>query len=298
MTHEPVLLNEVIEILKKYLNPEEKICVLDGTLGAGGYSLKILEEFPNSEVIGLDRDELAIKIASERLEKFDSRFKAVHGNFSNISEFFHENLFDALIFDLGVSNMQISIPERGFSFQNDGALDMRMDVNNNSLMTASEVLEKMTEQKLTEIFRVYGEERYARLIAHGIKNHNKKINTTFELVDLIRNILPQPVQRKMGTHPARRIFQALRIFVNDELKELENLLNTIPKLSASKDILIIIVSYHSLEDRLVKRTFRKWFSENNAVLITRHPITPSDEELEKNHKSRSGKLRAIFLRKN
>ena len=297
MTHEPVMLNEVIEFLEKYFALNAKIRVLDGTLGAGGYSHKILETFSNSQVIGIDRDDLAIKMASERLKIFDSRFKAIHENFGEIN-IFDENNFDALIFDLGVSNMQISIPERGFSFKNDGDLDMRMDANNNNLMTASEVLENLNEQELTKIFRDYGEERYASLIARGIKKYNKKINTTFELVQIIRDVLPQPVQRKMGSHPARRIFQALRIFVNNELGELQNLLKIIPKITNPNGSLIIIVSYHSLEDRLVKLTFRNWKFYNHAFLLTPHPITPSESEIQKNYKSRSGKLRAIFLKKN
>lgn len=297
MTHEPVMLNEVIEFIKKYFALNAKIRVLDGTLGAGGYSQKILETFTNSQVIGIDRDDLAIEIASERLKNFDSRFRAIHGNFSQIKTF-NENNFDALIFDLGVSNMQISIPERGFSFRNDGVLDMRMDANNRNLMTASEVLSSLSEQELAKIFRDYGEERYANLIARGIKNYNQKINTTFELVNIIRDILPQPVQRKMGSHPARKIFQALRIFVNNELGELEVLLKMIPEVTNPNGSLVIIVSYHSLEDRLVKLTFRRWTLYNHAFLLTPHPVTPSEAEIQKNYKSRSGKLRAIFLKKN
>ena len=269
--------------------------ILDGTLGAGGYTRAILENFQNCSVIGIDRDEFAIDLASENLRDYESRFRPVHGNFGELDNF-ELGKFDALVFDLGVSNMQISIPERGFSFQNDGVLDMRMDRDNPELLTASEILEKLSERELTKIFRDYGEEKYAALIAHGIKKHSQRIKTTAELVKLIREILPQPVQRKMGTHPARRIFQALRIYVNDELGELEKLLAKIPEFTNPDGALIIIVSYHSLEDRLVKRTFRNWKIEFNAELLTRHPLTPSPQECERNYKSRSAKLRAVFLR--
>ena len=295
MTHEPVMLQEVLEILKNYFSGNYNLQVLDGTLGAGGYSEAILREFENSNLIGLDRDELAIKLSNERLKNFDARFKSVHGNFGDIKNFISDKKFNALVFDLGVSNMQITIPERGFSFQNDGPLDMRMNNSVNS-MTASDVLYNFSEKELEKIFRDYGEERYSKLIASGIKKYNKRIESTFELVNLIREILPQPVQRKMGTHPARRIFQALRIFVNDETSELEKMLNHIPEISDNQNgAVIIIVSYHSLEDRIVKNTFKKWRIENSGKIITKHPLTPSIKEIENNYKSRSAKLRAFFL---
>ena len=188
--------------------------------------------------------------------------------------------------------MQLTTPERGFSFQNDGPLDMRMN-SSGSDMTAAELLRDSDEKTLTRIFQDYGEERYSRLIAHAIKQHRNPITTTGELVSVIRSALPQPVQRKMGTHPARRVFQALRIFVNDEAAELERLMQTLPLLSA--EALILFVSYHSLEDRLIKHTFRQWQADGKGKVLTRHPITPSESEIAINNKARSGKLRAFCL---
>lgn len=297
MIHEPVMLNEVLEILKENLSNKEKIKILDGTLGAGGYSFAFLENFPNCHVKGIDRDETAIKISNENLKIFGSRFESYQKNFSELFTVFTEEHFDAMVFDLGVSNMQLTIPERGFSFQNDGPLDMRM--NKNDSKTAADILNELDENELSKIFWNYGEERYAKLIASGIKNFEKnykKIETTFELVNLIRKILPKPVQRKMGTHPARRIFQALRIFVNNETFELEKLLENIPNFSSIyNNTVIIIVSYHSIEDRIVKNKFRQWKNEGQGKILTRHPLKPTEKELERNYKSRSAKLRAFCL---
>ena len=204
----------------------------------------MLNEFDDAFVLGIDRDEDAIRFARERLKKYedDSRFKAIHSNFGNIAELEECRNFDAYIFDLGVSNMQLELPERGFSFNNDGPLDMRMNQSEEN-MTASEILERTDEKTLAKIFFDYGEERHARQIAKAIKHSKTKINTTGDLVKLIRETLPQPLQRKMGTHPARRIFQALRIYINDETGELERLLDSLPKIAAH-DVIIIFRQNH------------------------------------------------------
>ncbi|MBQ7193797.1 MAG: 16S rRNA (cytosine(1402)-N(4))-methyltransferase RsmH, partial [Synergistaceae bacterium] len=194
---------------------------------------------------------------------------------------------------LGVSNMQLTLPERGFSFGTDGPLDMRMNPDDDSLPTAAEILRDLSVDELSEVFRVYGEERYAKLIASAIKRRRSPVTTTTELVDLIRDTLPKPVQRKMGTHPARRIFQALRIYVNNETGELESLLKTLP--IVSQNSLVIFVSYHSIEDRLVKHSFRQWQADGKGKILTRHPLVPSENEIERNYKARSAKLRAFFL---
>ena len=287
MHHEPVMLNEVIEFIKNY--PHSKI--LDGTLGLGGYSEAFLKNFPDSFVLGLDRDEEAIKFSQERLKNFNERFSTCHKNFGNLDGIENINSFNVYVFDLGVSNMQITTPERGFSFQNEGPLDMRMNPDENS-MTARDVLKNCDEKTLAKIFFEYGEEKFSRQIASAIKKSKKTLETTSDLVNLIRQTLPQPVQRKMGTHPARRIFQALRIYVNDEAKELENLLNVLKNFN--HEALIIFVSYHSLEDRLIKRNFREWQNENKGKILTRHPLIPSDDEIEKNYKARSAKLRVFY----
>ena len=189
--------------------------------------------------------------------------------------------------------MQITIPERGFSFNIDGPLDMRMNPNDDSTPNASEVIRDSDSETLAEIFRLYGEERYAKIIASALKRSPSPVTTTAGLVALIRSALPQPVQRKMGTHPARRVFQALRIYVNRETEELESLLKTIHDECGSA--LVIFVSYHSLEDRLIKHAFKEWKNEGRGNLLTRHPLTPSQGEIDRNYKARSAKLRAILL---
>lgn len=292
MHHEPVMLNETLTLIRNHSSHRK---ILDGTLGLGGYSEAMLNEFPDSFVLGLDRDEDAIRFSRERLKRYEdeSRFKAIHSNFGNIGELEECRDFDAYVFDLGVSNMQLELPERGFSFSNDGPLDMRMNQSEDT-MTASDILTHTDEKTLAKIFWDYGEERYARQIAHAIKTSKVKLKTTGDLVKLIRETLPQPIQRKMGTHPARRIFQALRIYINDETGELERMLDSLAKIS-SHEVIIIIVSYHSLEDRIVKHKFREWQSDNCGKILTRHPMTPTDEEISENNKARSAKLRAFSL---
>ena len=288
------MLNEVLNFLESHEHKK----ILDGTLGLGGYSEAMLKKFPDCFVLGLDRDEQAINFSRNRLKNFEelSRFQALHKNFSAINEVPEINSFNAYVFDLGVSNMQLTTPERGFSFQNDGPLDMRMNPNDPDSLTAAEVLKAYNEKELAKIFWEYGEEKFSRQIAAAIKKFKGPLENTSDLVNLIRTTLPQPVQRKMGTHPARRIFQALRIFVNDETQELENLLAALKKISSSKNgALIIFVSYHSIEDRLVKNFFRDCQAQDLGKILTRHPLTPSENEIEKNYKARSAKLRAFCL---
>ena len=189
--------------------------------------------------------------------------------------------------------MQLELPERGFSFNNDGPLDMRMNQSEDTL-TASGILERTDERTLAKIFWDYGEERYARQIAHAIVNSRTKLETTNDLVRLIRETLPQPVQRKMGTHPARRIFQALRIYINDETGELEKLLDSLTRIS-EHEVIIIFIAYHSLEDRIIKRRFREWQNNSLGKILTKHPLVPTEEEVAKNYKARSAKLRAFCL---
>ena len=282
------MLNEVLELIKN--NPHSRI--LDGTLGLGGYSEAFLKNFEGSFVLGIDRDEKALEISCERLKIFNERFKAIHSNFGELASIPEADLFDVYVFDLGVSNMQISDPDRGFSFQNDGPLDMRMNDNDENLMTAAEVLKNYDEKFLAEIFWKYGEEKFSRQIASAIKKSRKPLTTTSDLVNLIRETLPQPVQRKMGGHPARRIFQALRIFINNETLELENLLNALKNFKNNS--LIIFVSYHSLEDRIIKKTFREWQVNDLGKILTKHPLIPSEKEISENYKSRSAKLRAFL----
>ncbi|MBQ7734155.1 MAG: 16S rRNA (cytosine(1402)-N(4))-methyltransferase RsmH [Synergistaceae bacterium] len=296
MNHTPVMLNEVLDLIAANTK-QSRLRVLDATLGLGGYSEAVLAKFPDSYVLGIDRDGEAVRLSRERLRAYEegARFEARHSNFGDIGEIISSSEpFDVFMFDLGVSNMQLTLPERGFSFNSDGLLDMRMNPSGDS-RTAADVLRELDEKALAKIFWDYGEERFSRVIASAVKNSKSPITTTSELVNVIRSALPQPVQRKMGTHPARRIFQALRIFVNNETEELERVIMTLGEVNYRA--LIIFVSYHSLEDRLVKHSFRQWKSGGKGEILTRHPLTPSESELESNYKSRSAKLRAFLSEK-
>lgn len=293
MHHTPVMIDEVIELIEQHAPSRSHMRILDGTLGLGGYSLAMLERFSECSVTGIDRDTQALAFSRERLRAYEEagRFTAIHSDFGSLSGVNDAKDCDVYVFDLGVSNMQLTSPERGFSFQNDGPLDMRM--NTDSPITAADVLRDSDEQTLARIFYGYGEERYSRQIAKAIKHSASAITTTGELVNVIRSSLPQPVQRKMGVHPARRVFQALRIYINDEAGELERLINSLPELS--REALIIFVAYHSLEDRIIKHTFRKWQSDSLGKIITKHPLTPNEHEIISNYKARSAKLRAFCL---
>jgi 16S rRNA (cytosine1402-N4)-methyltransferase len=293
--HEPVLLNQVIDFLRSG-GLENMGKIVDCTLGLGGYSEEILRNFPNVQVYGLDRDSCAIARSEVRLSEYAPRFKALHVNFGDMKEVLNDFApFDAFVFDLGVSNMQLTEAQRGFSFQNDGPLDMRMNLDGEG-KTAAEVLRTFSADELAKVFEIYGEERYARRIATKIEENRRRggtLETTAELVALIRNVLPAPVQRKMGTHPARRVFQALRIYVNNELEELRAGLASIERLSSPRTV-VIVVSYHSLEDRIVKHTFKTWEAESKkGIVLTKHPVCAEAEEVEKNFKARSAKLRAF-----
>lgn len=291
--HIPVLITEILSFLKSRPKVGK---VLDCTLGLGGYSEAILEAFPGVHVWGLDQDDEAIRISSDRLGAFGNRFHPIHGNFAEAADLAGNAApFDAVLFDLGVSNLQITEGHRGFSFQTDGPLDMRM--NRHSDLTAEYLVNNWTEKELSDIFWKYGEERYSRQIARGILRHREnagKIETTGSLVAVIRETLPAPVQRKMGGHPARKIFQALRIAVNDELTVLEKGLSGAFEL-VSSGASIAVVSYHSLEDRIVKHFFREMQKENRGTITTKRPLIPSDGEIERNYKARSAKLRLFVV---
>ena len=257
--HTSVMLDEVLAAAASL----EKLDVfVDATLGLAGHSSRVLEAFPSAKLYGFDQDAEAREIAAERLAPFTGRWSIIAANFRRMAELADEPDFagaDAVLFDLGVSNLQLTEAERGFSFQNDGPLDMRMNADAGAEgRTAADILAEADIAELTAIFRDYGEERYAFQIAKGIvrnREHGGTLTTTSELVELIRKILPAPVQRKMGGHPARRVFQALRIAVNDEMGALDEALD------GALSILnpggkIIVISYHSLEDRMVKHRFR------------------------------------------
>ena len=302
--HVPVLLKEVIE----GLNIKKDGIYLDLTLGRGGHSEQILKRLsPKGLLVGVDQDETAIKESEERLSKVSSNYKIVRSNFQNVDLILQElgiKEVDGVLMDLGVSSPQFDNPERGFSYRFDSSLDMRMDQRNT--LTAYEIVNKYSEREIFEILRDYGEEKYAYSIAKNIckERVNKPIQTTFELVDIIKRSKPAKELKKVG-HPAKQTFQALRIAVNDELNVLKITLEKVVKYLAPKGRLAVI-AFHSGEDKIVKQFFKNMTvvegnrndlpetsEEKDFVLVTRKAIAPSEEELETNHRSASSKLRII-----
>ncbi len=301
--HAPVLLEEVLD----YLNCDSGKIIIDCTVGLGGHAAKILEAIqPHGFLWGIDQDERALEKAAERLCKYKN-FKLIKGNFGDMKYLSQEhgiNNVDGVLFDLGVSSMQLEEEDRGFSYQKDAPLDMRMDKSLKT--TAGSLVNRLTEEELTRIITVYGEENWANRIARFIVRERlkKKITTTGELVDIIKAAIPARARRK-GGHPARRTFQALRIAVNRELESLES------GLEASLSILraggrLCIVSFHSLEDRIVKKFLRTNASsclcppglpvcacgyKPRVKIITRKPVVPLQKEVKSNPRARSSKLR-------
>jgi len=254
---------------------------LDATVGGGGHSRLILEAAPDVRVTALDQDEQAIAAAQAKLAEFGDRVQFWHGNFSDYNP--GSQKFDGIIADLGVSSAQFDIPERGFSFRHEAALDMRMDQRQD--LTAAEIINTWDEAELADIFYHYGEERLSRRIARNIVEQ-RPFETTTELAEAIARCVPR-AYRYGRIHPATRAFQGLRIAVNQELKVLETLLKTAPQWLKTGGR-VGIISFHSLEDRMVKHSLR-----NSPLLkvITKKPILPQEDELEANPRSRSAKLR-------
>jgi 16S rRNA (cytosine1402-N4)-methyltransferase len=255
---------------------------LDATVGGGGHSELILSAFPNIHLTALDQDQNALNAARQRLDKYgETRINFIQTNFAQYRP--KDLKFNGIIADLGVSSHQLDTPERGFSFQQEAPLDMRMDQQQK--LTAKEIINYWSEKDLADIFYNYGEERFSRRFAKLIME-KRPINTTTELANLIRNAVPS--KAKYGRiHPATRIFQGLRIAVNQELKSLENFLDNIPNLLAQIGI-VGIISFHSLEDRIVKHFFRNC---EQLKVLTKKPIIATDEEQKNNPRSRSAKLR-------
>jgi 16S rRNA (cytosine1402-N4)-methyltransferase len=307
--HIPVMLHEVLDIFKTHIAPDGSELFIDATLGAGGHAEAILTRFAASALIGFDQDGQARRIAGERLAHFGERAMIVPENFRGISRNLLSGIAprifrdpaggaNGVLFDLGVSNMQLTTPERGFSFQDDGPLDMRMSPDSGD-PSAADLLAEMDLREMTRIFRDYGEERHAYRIAKGIaraRESGELPGTTADLTALIRKILPAPVQRKMGTHPARRVFQALRIAVNAELEALREGLAGALEVCADGGV-VVVISYHSLEDRIVKTAFREWDGAGRGRILTKKPLVPEEREVEGNRSARSAKLRAFIATK-
>lgn len=303
--HVPVMLNEVVSAL----SPKDGEVYVDGTFGAGGYSRAILDA-ANCRVIGIDRDETALNAANDMKESYGDRLLLIHGAFSDVKNHLKELGFekvDGFVLDIGVSSMQIDQPERGFSFRFDGPLDMRMDTS--SGQSASELVMQTKEEELANLIYKYGEERLSRRIAKEIVKARAEmlIAQTAQLAEIVRACVPR--SPKNAIDPATRTFQALRIAVNDELGELERAIASAPEI-LNEGGRLIVVSFHSLEDRIVKNTFKNLTGRNSGAsrhqpespsqnqtpsfsLLTRKPTLPTQDETKVNPRARSAKLRGI-----
>jgi len=303
MHHTPVLLKECIE----GLNIIPGGVYVDGTLGRGGHAREIAERLETGRLIAIDKDAEAIREASKLLTGYEKKITFVHGDFADLAEILEENNAvpaDGMLFDFGVSSPQLDCGERGFSYMNDGPLDMRMDRRGGP--TAFDAVNNWPEEKLRKVFYEYGEERYSGLIARAIvrKRASAAIGTTFELSDIIISAIPAAARRE-AQHPSKRCFQALRIAVNDELGSITRMLDSAPHLLKAGGRLCII-SFHRLEDRLVKasytalsrdcvcpKSFPVCVCGITPVLkvITKKPIKTGEAEYESNPRARSSKLR-------
>ncbi len=287
-THIPVLSNEVLE----YLDLKSGDTVFDGTLGMGGHSLQICKKImPKGRLIAVDRDINAINIAKKRLEPYLDKISLYNMPFSEIQQIFDDCQTSEInkgLLDIGISSLQIDTPERGFSFRFNEALDMRMD--NSQELTAERLIATLPEKELADTIYNYGEERFSRRIAKRIVAHRRKmsIKTTGELASIVRESVPG----RSKIDKATKTFQALRIAVNDELGELERFLDEIFDFLAINGRLAII-SFHSLEDRIVKNAFRDAAKYGEFKLLTKRPVVAEEEESKKNPRSRSAKLRVI-----
>jgi len=303
--HISVLQKEVVDYA-----PQSTRTILDCTLGGGGHSYDLLAKYPKASLYGIDRDSNAVKASNRRLQNFSKQTLLIHASFSELptlSDKWGNPGFDYIIADIGVSSEQLSCPERGFSFKNEGPLDMRMDPERQHL-TAGNIINRADEYELVRIIRNFGEEPFARKIVNTILAERRKkiFRTTLELAELINSVIPKKFKKK-GFNPATKTFQALRIAVNNELQELISLLEHAPSLLKNSGRLAVI-SFHSLEDRMVKQQFRKW--EDPCVcptdlpycvcggipmgkVLTRRQVRASKEEITRNPRSRSASLRVF-----
>ena len=289
--HESVLLEEAIE----WLRPGSGKVLVDATLGLGGHARRWLElAGPDGKVVGVDRDVQAILEARRVLAEFGNRALTLQGNFKDCWAEVEKSVgseVDAVIADLGVSSMQLEDAGRGFSFKGDGPLDMRMDPAQS--VSAETLVNEATEEELREILWKFGEERFARRITARIcgQRQVRRIRTTQELESIIFHGVPRPY-RYGRIHPATRTFQALRLAVNGELEALETFLSEAPRHLKSGGRMAVI-SFHSLEDRLVKQYFREAQQKGTAQVLTKKPAVPSDAEIARNPRSRSAKMRVL-----
>lgn len=302
--HFSVMKQECIE----NLNIKNSGIYVDGTIGLAGHSSEILKRIPNGFLYGFDQDDFAVLKSNEKLSEISSNYKIIRDNFVNMKKVLNDlgvEKVDGILLDLGVSSPQIDNVERGFSFMKDAALDMRMDTRNK--LTAKKIVNEYSLNELTNIFYSFGEEKFSKVIANNIVKYrqNKLIETTLELVEIIKSSVP--TKYFVTKHPERQIFQALRIEVNSELNVLNDVLPDAINL-LNKGGRLCVITFHSLEDRIVKKIF-KHFSEVDEVvkglpnipneykplikIINNKPIVASSDEIEKNSRSKSAKLRVI-----
>lgn len=304
--HSSVLLSEALQ----FLEPKGGGIFADATLGLGGHAEAILESSPNAEIVGIDQDGAAIAFAKKRLERFGKRVRIFHSSFTGIKEVLPEakrTQVDGILADLGVSSLQFDSESRGFSFRFDAPLDMRMNPDSDD-PTAAELLATLSEEEIANVIYQYGEERFSRRIARRIvqkRENGELVKTTRELVELVERSVKRSPRDKI--HPATRTFQALRIAVNHEIEILEQfLLDSVDLLK--KDGRLVVITFHSLEDRIVKQTFQKISgkcfcpprmpqcrcgAEKRVEILTKKPIVATEAEVQENPRSRSAKLRAI-----
>jgi len=291
MSHIPVLLKEISE----YLNPQPGENFIDCTVGFGGHALSLLEKNkPNGKVLGIEIDEKVLEILKKKI--ISKRLILVQGSFTDLKKIAKENSFDSIngiLFDLGMSSWQIEEKGRGFSFRKNEPLDMRFESKASDL-TAEEIINQWPEEELIKIFQEYGEERYAWRIARRIcqARQTQSIKTTNQLVEIIQKAVPNRYQYRR-IHFATRTFQALRIAVNDELNNLKKALPQALEI-LEKNGKLVIISFHSLEDRIVKIFFRETAKEENLKILTKKPIRPDQVEINLNPRSRSARLRVAL----
>ena len=304
--HIPVLSKEVLE----YLDPKEGDLVIDATVGFGGHSSLLLKKIgTKGQLIGIDKDGEALEATGDKFKK-NKNVKLVHGGFEDIEEILEEQKVkeaDIILADIGVSSYQIDKAERGFSFREEGPLDMRMDKERN--LSAEDIIREYSEEDLVRIFRAYGEERFAKRIARNIveKREESEIKTTLQLKKIVEESLPVKYRKTLKIDPATKVFQALRIEVNGELEALGGFLPQAIRI-LKKGGRLAVISFHSLEDRMVKEFFRmeakecicpsefpvcRCEKEARVKILTRKPIMGSEEEIKENPRARSAKLRVI-----
>jgi 16S rRNA (cytosine1402-N4)-methyltransferase len=284
--HVPVMLNEVVELLS--IRPNG--IYIDATLGGGGHTEAVLRKLKGGKMLAIDRDPQMVARARERLAEFGDRLIALEGNFAEIDRLHSESglpLADGMLADLGISSIQLEDAPRGFSFDRPGPLDMRMDSQGS--LTAAELVNRSRERDLADLIFRLGEEHHSRRIARAI-TEARPIQTTTSLAQVVTRAIPFRAGRH-HLHPATRTFLALRLAVNQELENLERFLSKALSVLSPRGRLVIL-SFHSLEDRLVKRAFQDWRSKGLVRALTRKPLRPTEEEVHSNPRSRSAKLRA------